>query len=329
MRKRSSYLMIALAILLMVFSTAGTVHQPQLESNAYDLIAVINALRGAYGLPAYNVNSILMTTAQNQADYMALTETVTHFGSGDSTMTQRLLAAGYPLGGDLSAGGFRSENIIQLLQSGTAQDAVDAWMGDAPHQNTMLSQDLTEIGAGVAVMNGRVYYVIDCARPANGSEASASTHVPGVEATVPVAAAVIYPIEMSTPNANGEVIHEVRGGQTLWQIAISYGVKINDIKSRNNLLGNDIYPGYKLLIRIEATATALPSATSELPPATVSASPTATLTPTIATMAAQTLQTVTPQNTSRVTTVAFSIVALALVGGVIAWLLSSMQNPSS
>jgi len=29
----------------------------------------------------------------------------------------------------------------------------------------MVSQNLTEIGAGVAVSGGRVYYVIDCARP--------------------------------------------------------------------------------------------------------------------------------------------------------------------
>lgn len=331
MRKPSSYWRFAPAILVLLCSTAGTTHQPSFESNAHDLIAVVNALRSVYDLPAYGVNSILMVTAQNQADYMAATETVTHLGPGGVPMSQRLLAAGYPLGGDLSAGGFRSENIIQMLQSGTAQQAVNAWMGDTPHQNTMLSEALTEIGAGVAVRNGRVYYVIDCARPTNSRDLSAGTQILGAEATVPAIAAAIYPAELSTPNANGEVIHEVRDGETLWQIAISYGVKINDIKSRNNLLGNDIYPGNKLLIRIEATATAVPPTASELLSATVSASesPTATLMPAVATMATQTLPTVITQDTSRVKTVAFSIVALALIGGVIAWLLGSLQNPSS
>src|ERR1051325_11580436 len=262
MRKPNFCLLIVGVVLLMLCSTAGTVHQPPLESSANDLIAIVNALRNVYSLPAYTVNPVLMTTAQNQADYMALTETVTHSGPGGSTMTQRLLAAGYPLGGDLSAGGFRSENIIQMLQSGTAQEAVEAWMGDAPHQNTMLSPALTEIGAGVAVMNGRVYYVIDCARPKDYDEASASTQAVGAEATVPAMAAVIYPVELSTPNMDGQVIHEVRDGQALWQIAISYGVKINDIKSRNNLLDNDIYPGNKLLIKMEATATVVPPTTS-------------------------------------------------------------------
>ncbi len=329
MRKSHSSLMIMSAMLLTLFSTAGTLRQPQLESNAYDLIAVVNALRGAYGLPAYSVNSILMTTAQNQADYMALTETVTHYGPGGSTMTQRLLAAGYPLGGDLSLGGFRSENIIQMLQSGTAQEAVDAWMGDAPHQNTMLSPDLMEIGAGVAVMNGRVYYVIDCARPSNSADVSASTQAIGAEATVPAVAAVIYPVEISTPNVNGEVIHEVRGGQTLWQIAISYGVKINDIKSRNNLVDDNIYPGNKLLIKVEATATVAPGTATALPSVTANASSTVTRTPIIEITSTQALPTVILQNTSRVTTVAFSIVALALVGGVITWLLGSMQKEAA
>jgi LysM repeat protein len=244
-------------------------------------------------------------------------------------MTQRLLAAGYPLGGDLSAGGFRSENIISLAQSGSAQDAVDAWMGDAPHQNTMLSQALTEIGAGVAVVNGRVYYVIDCARPTNSGELPAGTQVPGAESTVPVAAAVIYPVGLSTPNADGEVIHEVRGGQTLWQIAISYGVKINDIKSRNNILGNDIYPGNKLLIKIGSTPTALPPTSTVTVEATMTSTPSATTTPTLVLIATQAVSAPAVQNTSRAMTVAFSIIALALVGGVIAWLLGSLQNPSS
>lgn len=322
---RSSYLMITLAIVLMLFSTAGTTHRPQWESNAYDLIGVVNALRGVYGLPAYSVNSILMMTAQNQADYMAQMETVTHLGLGGSTMSQRLLAAGYPLGGDLSAGGFRSENIIQMLQSGTAQEAVNAWMGDAPHQNTMLSSDLTEIGAGVAVMNGRVYYVIDCARPTNSGDVSAGTQIPGAEATVPALAAAVYPLELSTPNANGEVIHEVRDGQTLWQIAMAYGVKINDIKGRNNLADDNIYPGNRLLIKLEPTQTVVPRMESELPVATATSNPTATLIPVSGTPVLEILPVATPRNNSRAKIVAFSIVALALIGGVIAWLLGMMR----
>src|SRR5512141_1267802 len=60
------------------------------------LIAAVNDLRAARGLAPYTVSSILMGTAQGQADYMASTGTVTHQGPGGISVTQRLLAAGYP-----------------------------------------------------------------------------------------------------------------------------------------------------------------------------------------------------------------------------------------
>jgi len=189
-----------------------------------------------------------MFTAQNQSDFMAATGNVTHTGAGGSSFTDRLLAAGYPLGGNLALGGFRSENIMAGIVSLSAQSAVDAWMGDAPHQNTMLSPDLTEIGAGVSVVNGRVYYVIDCARPSTSGAPPDSTSVVASGAAIPANEA-LSPIVLSTPNSNGDVIHEVQSGQTLWQIAISYSVTIDDIKRLNNMFDNNIYPGNKLLIR--------------------------------------------------------------------------------
>ncbi|HEX6269602.1 MAG TPA: LysM peptidoglycan-binding domain-containing protein [Anaerolineales bacterium] len=45
------------------------------------------------------------------------------------------------------------------------------------------------------------------------------------------------------------MIHEVKFGQTLWQIAISYDARIDEIKSLNNLFDNNLYPGKKLLIK--------------------------------------------------------------------------------
>jgi len=43
-----------------------------------------------------------------------------------------------------------------------AQGAVNIWMGDAPHQLTMLSSDMQDIGAGMAQNGDLTYYVIDC-----------------------------------------------------------------------------------------------------------------------------------------------------------------------
>lgn len=87
-------------------SHADTLHAPRPAGSAFDLVNAVNALRASSGLPAYSINSILMFTAQNQADFMAATGTVTHSGPGGISLTDRLLAAGYLLAGDLSLGVF-------------------------------------------------------------------------------------------------------------------------------------------------------------------------------------------------------------------------------
>jgi len=267
-------LVVLTALSIPVSSKAESVSVPEYAGTAYDLVNAVNALRASNGLPAYSISSILMYTAQAQADFMAATSTVTHTGPGGISVTDRLLAAGYPLAGDLSLGGFRSENIISNRQNMSAQAAVDAWTGDAPHLNTMLSPDLTEIGAGVS---GLVYYVIDAARPTTGGAgASALTQSVAGGSAVPAVDAVVRQVVISTPNAAGDVIHVVQSGQSLWQIAIDYGVKIDDIKRLNYLLDNNIYPGEKLVIKkLETLPTVSPT---ELPTTEIKGSPTNTIT---------------------------------------------------
>ena len=255
------------------------------------VINAVNGLRVGHGLPPYSVNSILMGTAQDQADYMASTGSITHTGRGGLTVTQRLLAAGYPLAGDLSLGGFRSENIVGSPGM-SPEEAVNAWTGDDIHLHTMLSPDLQEIGAGVAQADGVIYYVIDCARPTSSGEPQ--DYTPGAEAKFSGGQDIVVPVKMSTPNPQGDLYHEVQPGQSLWSIAIAYGVKINDIRRLNNLdpTSTVIQLGAKLLVKHVGTATPAPPTetatiqaetptavpTLELPTATERPSPTATLT---------------------------------------------------
>ncbi|GAB4503433.1 MAG: hypothetical protein Fur0043_04250 [Anaerolineales bacterium] len=245
------------------------------QSTASDLIAAVNALRLANGLPPYTVSTILMQTAQGQADYMAATGQITHSGPGGISLTQRLLAAGYPLAGDLSQGGFRAENIVGGADM-TAAAAVQSWQGDALHLNTMLSPNLTEIGAGVARSGSIVYYVIDCALPISGGIPQAYTPPPGEPTVGPYSPGdFIVPVITSTPDQAGKVYHEVQYGQTLWAIAIAYGVKIDQIRTLNNLgEGTEIYQGDKLLILTNAPTPLLPTST----PLTPTASPAVSLT---------------------------------------------------
>jgi LysM repeat protein len=173
----------------------------------------------------------------------------------------------------------------------------------------MISPNLTEIGAGVAVSNGRVYYVIDCAQ----STASAAPEAPSAAAMI------------STPNSNGEVIHEVQLGQTLWQLAIVYNVKIEEIKALNNLLDNNIYAGTKLLIK---TGVLQPTAVHTGMPAgdlTVTAlSTTAIVQPALAATTA--VAPSPPANTNTIIGVMISIIMLALLaGGLFTWIGNSKK----
>ena len=313
----------ALALILLLINVVAvrgeTSDQPLIADSQYDLINAVNGLRASYGLPAYSINATLMAVAQSHAEFMAATGNVSHTGAGGSGVTDRILAAGYPLAGDLSLGGFRSENITGGAESKTAQEAISGWTGDAPHLNTMISPNLTEIGAGVAVANGRVYYVIDCALPTAGGLPQNSASPFGGGSAVPAneAGAELIPLAVvSTPNQVGDVIHEVLPGQTLWQIALAYDVKVDEIKAFNNLANNDIYPGENLLVKkvvVSPTDTAAPPFTSTAtrsPIATAtppSVPSTATPTPVPASLAAGSNQTVMM--------VVMVIIAVALLGG--------------
>ena len=259
-------LAILVLVLVALFSSKSVsaqlvpTHFPQNSAN--DLIAEVNALRVANGLPAYTVNSILMHVAQDQANFMAATGQVAHRPG----LTQRILDAGYPLAGDLSQGGFRAENITGGNK--TAAQAIQGWTGDSLHLNTMLSPNLTEIGAGVAKVESTYYMVIDCAQPTTNGQLQAYNPGPGspvVNTSAP--RDFIVPIITSTPDENGFVYHEVQYGQTLWAIAIEYGVKIDEIRALNGLgPTTEIYQGDRLLVRKDAppitTATPFKATTS-------------------------------------------------------------------
>lgn len=311
-------------------SHAAPAKEPVFAGSPHDLVNAVNALRASFGLAPYSISPILMSTAQAQADFLAATDSMTHSGPGGIGLTARLLEAGYPLAGDLSLGGFRAENITGGEENMPAEAAVDQWTGDAPHLNTMASPNLTEIGAGVAISDGRVYYVIDAARPTSaGNPPLVATSVAG-GSPVPqdVRPESIIPVAVSTPNADGNVFHDVKFGQTLWHIAITYEVKIDDIKRLNNLPDNNVYPGSSLLIRqgaivptrspTEASAAAF---TSTSPATSTSTSQDLTWTPTTGAAAPP-----TAANRATLMNVMLGIIVLSLIGGIFAWLGSSRKK---
>jgi uncharacterized protein YkwD/LysM repeat protein len=290
-----------------------------LNSSSYDLIDAVNSLRSSRGLSPYNSNSILMQIAQTQADYLASSNGANgHIGPGGTHPIDRAIAAGYPV-----SGGFISENWVTGSNL-DAQGAINDWMGDAPHQLTMLSSDLRDIGAGVGQSGDFYYYVIDCGL-ATGSAPRPTTSIGGtgfaISSTPPTLEVTIAAAIVSTPDEKGDVYHIVQPGQTLWQIALAYKTTVNKIQGANGLTSINILAGQKLFISREGTNTPVPTLPTDTPfPASPTTLPTFvlnTLTPTGTAFSTPTVPNPLPAGAGGNV---FAIILVALIAaGVIAW----------
>lgn len=281
-------LALALVLLLPVRSSLAQ------DSTATDLINAVNALRASRGLPPYKVDPRLMSFAQQHSEYQASIGTSTHSHSDLTTAwmigIQENIAAGESL---------------------TPDFAVNTIWTDEIHMKTMVGNATGFIGVGVASGGGTIYYTLEV-RPGD-SPAATTPSSPGTAAplkTILAASATpsipIVALVTSTSRPDGAIIHKVGYGQTLWNIALAYGTKIDEIRRLNGLdpNSNNIYEGWKLVIRpaspANATAAALTAAANVSPTATLptptpsltSPSPTSTVEP-----SATRLPTITPTPT--------------------------------
>jgi LysM repeat protein len=241
---------------------AASVAAPQI-STAYELIAAVNALRATYGLSPYNTNSILMGTAQGQAEYNLSIGTITHISADGLSPLQRALQVGYPV-----ASGYFSENIAAGVGL-SAAGAVQIWTGDDSHLNTMISSNFQDIGAGVAVSGNTYYYVIDCGLSTGGTP---STFVPPPTYKTPIATMV-----PNTPNADGSITYIVQPRDYLGSIAQAYGITLNELLTLNGLtLKSVIYPNQKIIVHAAYTPTPTPPTSTPTERPTITPWPTST-----------------------------------------------------
>ena len=269
---------------ILAAAPAGRQRQEPGHSPA-DLIKAVNDLRLDNGLPALASHPALMKVAQWEADAI-LAGAPGHTRPPGLTLGQWMISYGYPLAGNIALDGLRSENWVGGRDM-TVDQAIISWLGDAPHTNTMLSSSRSDIGAGVAVGQDEegnpVYiYVIETAlQTSDGQqqyealafltalpETQLATYGDATQAAaVLLVPQYMIPVSLATARPDGDVIHEVKYGQTLWSIAIEYGVKIEDIQRLNNFTDNEVFPNQNLLIQ--------KAATQPVPIDTVIASPTA------------------------------------------------------
>jgi LysM repeat protein len=279
MNKRLRCLMVFLFFLVMLLPSTYALARPpalpplQEETSTptpsvpapADIINAVNDLRLRNGLNPLVAHDVLMEVAAEQANALAASQgTIGHDRPCGMSLGQELLLKGFPLWGDLSQDGYRSENWGTAT---TAADAISMWLGDDLHTNTMLSQYRSDIGAAVAVSD-QIYVVLETALRTKSGQMQHTAYP--ILTSIPVTQAACMgwvtqnaqygdlsqysvPVALSTARPDGDVVHEVKYGQTLWSLAIEYKVTIQQIKRLNNLSDDTIIPGWKLLIQKMAT----------------------------------------------------------------------------
>jgi LysM repeat protein len=246
-----------------------------------DIINAVNDLRILNGLPVLAVHQALMDVASQTANALAATDGgAGHFRPCGMSLGQLLLVRGFALWGDLSQDGYRSENWVTAA---TVEQAISFWSSDELHLDTMLDPNRSHIGAAIAV-GDQVYMVIETAlqTPSGKMQWGADKYLTPAAATQSACAKgaaqsagngnpgdlsqYSVPVVLSTARPDGDVIHEVKYGQTLWSIAIEYGTTIERIKRLNNLTSDVVVPGWTLLVVKGATQPAPYTATFAFEP---------------------------------------------------------------
>jgi uncharacterized protein YkwD len=114
--------------------------------------ASINSERAAAGLPALKVEAHLNAAAQDHSDWMGETGSFTHAGEDDSSPTDRIGDAGFPLTGSWGT----AENIAYTSIEGNLDtEEVDRMheglMNSPEHRANILNPDVSYLGVGISV----------------------------------------------------------------------------------------------------------------------------------------------------------------------------------
>jgi LysM repeat protein len=225
---------------------------PLKQVSAYELILAMNTLRVAYGLPALVEDPIINAVAQSTAATMAANNMSWHIGD----VRGRLAAAGYGGGATVWA----TENFA-VSGGGMGIDEIMAAWADPDHMRPAVEPSYCNVGAGVATVSGKTYYILQAAYVAgqacgsNSPSYPAGTVQPGTGSGSGFVSQLIVPVKIATPDADGRVYHVVQAGQSFWSIAIAYQITIQDIETWNNTSRNiPLQSGQRLFIPDKNTA---------------------------------------------------------------------------
>lgn len=243
-----------------------------------DMIAMMNGWRASYWSNSLVEDPTLSACAQWTAETM-----------NANGYSGHLVYYGYPSAGDRCPGHGNVTENWAMHYSMDIGILADYW-NDHDHMLPATDQQYTTVGVGIS---GN-YYVLqagtkmgDGSSTTSGSNVSGGTNANQADATQDLSN-YKNPIITSTPNDDGSIYHVVQSGQFLYDLATYYGVGVETIKTLNALVGDDIYAGDKLLIRLAPTVTITPTRTVTIQ------MPTRTQTPTSIPTTPRPTRTITP-----------------------------------
>ncbi|MBN8635936.1 MAG: LysM peptidoglycan-binding domain-containing protein [Anaerolineae bacterium] len=205
------------------------------QDGAGDLLNRVNALRASVGRAGYSLNGALSAAAQQQAQWMIDTGSVSHThpdGSGPRTRAQN---AGYPSNAI-------SENIY-AGSNASVDSAWTFWINSGIHYAGLVNPAYTEVGIGIAAGDWGRAYVMVFGNPNGYGYAAAA---PAVSAgsgggsgssSGGGSGAVAPPSFVVGTDERGNIQHQVQPGDTLGDIALIYGYTWADLPRMMELNG--------------------------------------------------------------------------------------------
>ncbi len=230
---------------------ADKLNAPPAQVSAYELILAMNTLRVSYGLPALIEDPIIDAVAQSTAQTMAANNMSWHIGD----VRGRIAAAGYGGGGTVWA----TENFAVSWNGGMGIDEIMAVWADPDHMRPAVTPEYCHVGAGVATVNGKTYFILQAAyvsgQACGSTTSSPSSGTPGTGTIPNPVSQLIIPVKIATPDADGKIFHVVQAGQSFWAIAVAYQITIQDLETWNNITRDiPLQSGQRLFIPNKNTA---------------------------------------------------------------------------
>lgn len=239
---------------------AAVLAAPAAADAQSDLLGRVNALRASLGRAPYSLNGALSSAAQDQAQWMASTGSISHTRPDGSGPRTRAAAYGYP-------SAQVSENIYGGTNA-TSDSAWNFWINSGVHYAGLVNPNYNEVGIGVSSSGWGTAFVMVFGNSGGPSFAAISANPVGSSGAPAPPSFVVGTDEF------GNIMHEVQPGDTLGDIALIYGYTWADLPAMmalNNITDvRDLDIGSVFLVPPKAgTYTPVPTT----PPPTLTPSP--------------------------------------------------------